>query len=216
MLRIARARGEFTRPGRIQPSAQRVTLARPFVGGHSRPMIGRVLDCGFDEQSGKAWVIVDAFDGKAHHVGLNAASGLQEGEIVRITPKRLEPLETRSLEAQVRGLIMGMDQPGRPGAATLEKLRWEDIHQQGRTRAAQTGRPYRPPVPGETIAGELEEVISTPSGRFAVIGRAFSFEFSLVPWHAQMERHLYPQVSIELSHAYSRSRMRERSLGLGL
>ncbi len=233
-------------------------LARPFIGGQSRPTIGRVLASGFDEQSGKAWVIVDAVDGKAHHVGLNAASGLREGEIVRITPKRLEPLETRSLEAQVRapgltwldtylagkdpaeilpagfgaelrdaarqrlaelerrGLILGMDQPGRPGAATLEKLRWEDIHQEGRTRAAQTGRPYRPPVPGETISGELEEVISTPSGRFAVIGRAFSLEFSLVPWQADMERHLYRQVSMELSHSLSLSRMRERSLGLGL
>ena len=233
-------------------------LARPFISGESPPLIGQVLASGLDEQTGKAWLVIDGADGKAHHAGLNGPSGLPEGTLVRVDGVQVETLDRRPLESQVRalgltwldrhlagedrshvvrsgfgavvssareerltelerrGFIMGIDQPASPDAGTLQKLRWEGIHHEGRIEAGKTGFTYQPAAPGTTLKGTLEKVIDTPSGQLAMIADNYSLEFSLVPWQDDMKRHLHRGISMEVSNTMTLSRIQERSRGLGL
>jgi len=233
-------------------------IARPFIAGQSQEVTGRVIGTGLDEQTGKAWLVVDGADGRARHVGLGGPSVLPEGEIVHVSAARIERLDGRSLEEQVgapgltwldrhlagkdsgqviaagfgaqvreagrqrlmalegRGLIGGMDQPLSPDAATLEKLRWAGLHHEGRAHAGETGRAYRPVSAGRTLEGTLEKVIDTPSGKLAVVATGRAREFSLVPWQDEMKRHLHQAISMEVSAAMTLSRMRQRSLGIGM
>jgi type IV secretory pathway VirD2 relaxase len=122
----------------------------------------------------------------------------------------------RLAELEQRGLIGGMDQPLRPDAATLETLRWAGIHHEGRAYAGESGRAYRPVAPGRTLEGTLETAIDTPSGRLAVISTGHSREFSLVPWQDEMKRHLHQGIPMDVSRSMSLSRLRQRSLGIGM
>jgi hypothetical protein len=114
------------------------------------------------------------------------------------------------------GLIGGMDQQLRPDAATLEKLRWASIHHEGRAYAGETGLAYRPAAAGRTLDGTLEKAIDTPSGKLAVISTSWACEFSLVPWQDEMNRHLHQGIPMDVSRSMSLSRMRQRSLGIGM
>jgi len=233
-------------------------IARPFIAGQSHEETGCVIGSGLDEHTGKAWLVVDGADGRAHHVGLNGPSVLAEGEIVHVSASHVEPLDARPLEQQVRapgltwldrhlagedraqvmmagfgaevreagrqrlralegrGLIGGMDQSLRPDAATLDKLRWAGIHHEGHAYAGETGRAYRPVSAGRTLEGTLEKAIDTPSGRLAVISMGHSLEFSLAPWRDEMKRHLHQGISMDVSRNLTLSRMRQRSLGIGM
>ena len=122
----------------------------------------------------------------------------------------------RLAELEQRGLIGGMDQPLKPDAATLEKLRWAGIHHEGRKLAEQTGLDYRPARPEQTVEGTLELSINTPSGQLAVIRSGSGLELALVPRSREMKRYLNRGVSLDIGHTMGLSQLRERSLGLGL
>jgi len=112
--------------GRMRCALRDAGIERPLARDNwdrsSRAILGRVLATGLaDEHSGRGFVILDGMDGRAHHVLLKGeATDIRTGDLVRIGEKRLEPLERRSLEAQIRA----------PG------LTWLDRHLAGEDRAA--------------------------------------------------------------------------------
>jgi type IV secretory pathway VirD2 relaxase len=99
------------------------------------------------------------------------------------------------------------------GANLLRVLRRRELTQVGAQLSRELGLPYAEPYPGERIEGVYRRRVDLASGRFALIEK--SYEFTLVPWRQDLERHLDRAVSgIPRGDTFSWSLGRQRGLSL--
>ncbi|MBX9592647.1 MAG: DUF3363 domain-containing protein [Hyphomonadaceae bacterium] len=75
----------------------------------------------------------------------------------------------------------------------IRRLEAADIDRAGRALAAERGRQWQPPVPGNHVSGRLVGSTQLVSGRFAMIDDGLGF--SLVPWRPTLEQHVGRQLS---------------------
>jgi len=99
------------------------------------------------------------------------------------------------------------------GANLLRVLRRRELTQAGAQLSRELGLPYAEPYPGERIEGVYRRRVDLASGRFALIEK--SYEFTLVPWRQDLDRHLDRAVSgIPRGDTFSWSVGRKRGLSL--
>jgi hypothetical protein len=75
----------------------------------------------------------------------------------------------------------------------IRRLEAADIERAGKALAAESGRQWRPAVPGNHVSGRLVGSTQLSSGRFAMIDDGLGF--SLVPWRSALEQHVGRQIS---------------------
>lgn len=74
----------------------------------------------------------------------------------------------------------------------LDSLRDRELQATAQRLSAQTGLPHQPVGPESEIAGVYRQRLNLASGRFAMIDNGLGF--ALVPWRADLERHLGQEV----------------------
>lgn len=127
---------------------------------------------------GKTWLDGELMDGRV----LDAATGFGEA------------VETAKTQRRAFLLSQGYITPASGvSAATLKQLETLDLDGAGDTLAKRLQKPYvRAPEAGR-IAGMYREVVTRPSGKYALIEK--SKEFTLVPWRSAMDRNLGKSIS---------------------
>ncbi len=75
----------------------------------------------------------------------------------------------------------------------LSLLRQRDLETVAKTLAAETGMAYRPGTGGEPVTGVYRRMVTTASGRFAMLDDGLGF--SLVPWRPVLSQRLGQQLS---------------------
>jgi type IV secretory pathway VirD2 relaxase len=99
------------------------------------------------------------------------------------------------------------------GANLLRVLRRRELTQVGAQLSRELGLPYAEAYPGERIEGVYKRRVDLASGRFALIEK--SYEFTLVPWRPDLDRHLDRAVSgIPRGNTFSWSLGPKRGLSL--
>ena len=75
----------------------------------------------------------------------------------------------------------------------IDTLRRRELDATGAEIAGRTGLAYRPPSPGDKVAGTCRQRLALASGRFAMIDDGLGFR--LVPWSNDLERQLGRQIA---------------------
>lgn len=112
--------------GLTQAGLDRATTAFVVAGeGTDMPVVGRLMDRGLDDElQGSAYAVIDAVDGRTHHVKLpdiDAAGDSAIGSIVEYRPKVSPEGHDRSALV-IRSDLTVTDQIHAPGATWLDRL----------------------------------------------------------------------------------------------
>jgi len=78
----------------------------------------------------------------------------------------------------------------------LAMLRERELESVARTLATDTGLTYRPLSDGQSASGVYRRMISTASGRFAMLDDGLGF--SLVPWRSVLEKRLGESMGVTM------------------
>jgi type IV secretory pathway VirD2 relaxase len=106
-----------------------------------------------------------------------------------------------ALRARADFLVeQGFAQPARDGVKLPRKLlamlRERELETVAKTLAAETGLSYRTLSEGQSFSGTYQRMVSTASGRFAMLDNGLGF--SLVPWRPVIEQRLGQTISATL------------------
>jgi type IV secretory pathway VirD2 relaxase len=181
----------------------------------SSPVIGRLVATGLhNELTGEAYAVIDATDGRAHHVRLRGIEAFADAPPDRqVTAPGATWLDYRLVERERMPLAMsGFGQEVRnamqaraehlaadglarrqglnivPQRDLLATLRRRELDAVGARLSDEIGMPYAPPAAAELVAGTFRQRLTLSSGRFAMIDTGLGF--TLVPWTPRLDRYL--------------------------